>query len=877
MTSPACQVKDGAGSYVATANGVDVTPSNTVTINLISSAGVSTWSITCITTDELSNAATVTSALSVNSVAKTATFTAPVAGRAYRFQSTINGGIGPDGVYLPAYTTTFCVYTKTADDFRVGALDETFESNTTNGWTAAINELIRNGGGGGSATVNDDIAKSAGSDIDRVRGIRGVAISGSDGAPSVIGASLVYNAVGGGSYKRKKPTPPDWYDVTDYGADPTGATYSDAAFVAAIAAMGPAPTPSPSFTPEAWRGATLYVPSGTYKFASTLVLNRSIHLLGAGDAGGQYSQCVFLFDKGITGIRIPAPAQDPAGGRGDYVHVERLALYSGTFNWTTPSPFPYWQASHTYAVGAIVVPTEVTFSGYALRAKTITTGTTGATEPAWPTGTTVAAPTAGDTYADSGVTWEVIYAHAIEVRSQFVRIENVVGRRFPGNGIDNVASYSSGSLASLNYYEHNQFDYNGGHGAFFFGDDSNVCLVQRNSFTNNRGFGLHDKSFLGITAVANHTSVNYGGTPYWCSNGDYVGNYAEGGQGAIVLDGTGVTWMGGILGAGEFDGFSDRYRKPWSAGATIAVGDTRRPTADNGYYYYAQSITTGLTHATTEPTWPIGAGKIVVDNGVTWRCYGFTRVGAGTALGYNGRNVRVESLVSASKLVSYVGNHGTTPTAFAWSWYDPADSTEKKTYAIEYDSSGDWKFNNVSSGQTAMFLTTGTGNWPSYGAGYAAFARGFILGGGGGGYCRMFGGSAAPGGTWVQGDTVINVLPTAGAPIGWRCISAPSTWEAIMPADGAAVAMGALDIDWSKSHSFTKTLAAGANTFTFSNVAAGKRIMVRVTGATSTLTWPTVKWAGGTPPTQTSAGTDVYELWNDGTATYGSIFSANAS
>ena len=82
---------------------------------------------------------------------------------------------------------------------------------------------------------------------------------------------------------------------------------------------------------------------------------------------------------------------------------------------------------------------------------------------------------------------------------------------------------------------------------------------------------------------------------------------------------------------------------------------------------------------------------------------------------------------------------------------------------------------------------------------------------------------------------------------------------------GAAIAVAALEIDWALGAVFTKTLAAGANTFTFSNQASGMVIVVRVTGAASTLTWPTVKWAGGAAPTQTASGIDVYTFVHDGT------------
>lgn len=93
---------------------------------------------------------------------------------------------------------------------------------------------------------------------------------------------------------------------------------------------------------------------------------------------------------------------------------------------------------------------------------------------------------------------------------------------------------------------------------------------------------------------------------------------------------------------------------------------------------------------------------------------------------------------------------------------------------------------------------------------------------------------------------------------------------------GAAVAVSAMAIDWSLGQVFTKTLAAGANTFTFANQASGMVIVVRVTGAASTLTWPTVKWAGGVAPTQTASGTDVYTFVHDGTSIYGSVVQAMA-
>lgn len=93
----------------------------------------------------------------------------------------------------------------------------------------------------------------------------------------------------------------------------------------------------------------------------------------------------------------------------------------------------------------------------------------------------------------------------------------------------------------------------------------------------------------------------------------------------------------------------------------------------------------------------------------------------------------------------------------------------------------------------------------------------------------------------------------------------------------AAQAVAALAIDWATGQVFTKTLGAGANTFTWSNQASGMTIMVRVTGAASTLTWPSgIRWAGGVTPTQTASGTDVYTFVHDGTSIYGSVVQAMA-
>jgi hypothetical protein len=88
-------------------------------------------------------------------------------------------------------------------------------------------------------------------------------------------------------------------------------------------------------------------------------------------------------------------------------------------------------------------------------------------------------------------------------------------------------------------------------------------------------------------------------------------------------------------------------------------------------------------------------------------------------------------------------------------------------------------------------------------------------------------------------------------------------------------AMGALAIDWSLGNSFTKTLASGGNTITFSNDTNGETITVCLTthASGSTVTWPAgVKWSnGGAEPTQTATGgaIDIYTLKKIAGTVYG--------
>lgn len=156
MASPICQVKDGAGSYVGTTNGVDVTPGNTISIQLAPASipGVTNWFLQVIGTDETT---TIPALVGVSNLTNevtggptaTVTFTMPVGnGKAIGIKSSVLANVGP------SLDTTFGVYSLTDFSTRVGFVTETREGDTNFGWATKVNPLIRNGGSGSGGPDN---------------------------------------------------------------------------------------------------------------------------------------------------------------------------------------------------------------------------------------------------------------------------------------------------------------------------------------------------------------------------------------------------------------------------------------------------------------------------------------------------------------------------------------------------------------------------------------------------------------------------------------------------------------------------------------------------------------------------------------------------
>ncbi len=186
MSSPICTVKDGAGSPQVTTTGyATVTPAATVTIALADVTGVGAWSITCIATDETTDAATITASLTVNVVNKTATFTAPAASKAMIFRSQVNIGRDANGENA-ALTTTFKIATLTAVSLVVGALNEELEHSSTFGWLPIVNGIVRSYAG-----ATPDASASVKGIVQLTNNLGGTAT-----APTVVGLTIPSEAQG---------------------------------------------------------------------------------------------------------------------------------------------------------------------------------------------------------------------------------------------------------------------------------------------------------------------------------------------------------------------------------------------------------------------------------------------------------------------------------------------------------------------------------------------------------------------------------------------------------------------------------------------------------------------------------------------------------
>lgn len=134
--SPSVVVSDSGGAYQSTPNGVNVGAGDAISVQLANAAGVSTWTLACVGTDDLSTAPTISVFGTGNN---TRGFTAGGLGTAFLFQSTVTDFQDPPQQYI----ATFEVFVLAANGNRVIATNERFEGNAVYGWITKLNGYLR--------------------------------------------------------------------------------------------------------------------------------------------------------------------------------------------------------------------------------------------------------------------------------------------------------------------------------------------------------------------------------------------------------------------------------------------------------------------------------------------------------------------------------------------------------------------------------------------------------------------------------------------------------------------------------------------------------------------------------------------------------------
>lgn len=154
-----------------------------------------------------------------------------------------------------------------------------------------------------------------------------------------------------------------------------------------------------------------------------------------------------------------------------------------------------------------------------------------------------------------------------------------------------------------------------------------------------------------------------------------------------------------------------------------------------------------------------------------------------------------------------------------------------------------------------------------------------------------FGGGGGGSASISTATDVVLSNPATGQFLGYNTGTAKwNNTPAALPTGGGvetvstnSAATGAVTLNLANGNVFNVTMT-GNVTFTFSGATSGKAcsfglyLSQDATGS-RTVTWPTVKWAGGTAPTltTTASATDVlvFESLDGGTTWYGSLVGAN--
>jgi hypothetical protein len=743
-------------------------------------------------------------------------------------------------------------------------------------WFASADVYGNAGAGGGGGSVADDIAKHAGGAIDRVRGFRAVPLGGSDGDTPPIGGTWTYNEVATASFKAKKPVPPGHYDLVDFG----GIADWKSGVTATTSSSSPVVTVTDSSGFHAGDKIAIDGVTGTRTVLSvggptslTLTANAGASVVGSDIYHDNYDAFVatlayLLADKNAV-RKVVASGWFFIGQQvtiAQTIHLEGSGDVRATINATGPgersSPGTWF-----------IFPKDVT--GFRLKAPHAS-DPGGHTQSAERTRLRNFAITCNDGTTTSG---HGIYS-SIEFIAEAVTIENM-----GGNGFYLFASAGDGNvdLSVLdNCYAKNCHD-----GFHIEGSEANVCrVIACNAFVN-RNVGFYDLSGNGgtTTYVGCHASGN--ATFNYQTDGTYNGSalincYNEDVNNCSFVSGTGI-WNGTVAESSTSDAFEIRggqmtrapilYRN--SRGARVVesiMGETTSGTSmqlaklvifEDDDISIRSSIAF-MFNSDADPWWTWKVNGSDNYDMMRYPTHIYERSpGPWFPNGlYLGRDNDVHVVLQAGTDVADRRRGGTPIT------YEVGDSVKNAV-----PTEGDWIEKRCIDAGTIDGASVFSGTATTNGSADVVLSSstGIEIGqhlnisGVGNGPHKITGNPATN--TWT-------VTPTPDTTVGpgASVTFATPIFETVLNPTPPAHSMVALDVDWSLSSVFYKSLASGANTITFSNVRNGKSIDVRVTanGGGSTVTWPsTMKWVSGTPPTFGAGETHVIHIVSDGIAVYG--------
>lgn len=215
-------------------------------------------------------------------------------------------------------------------------------------WYASADPYANAGVGGGSGgSVADDIAKHAGSAIDRVRGFRGVPLDGNDGDAPPIGGAWTYNEQSTNSFKAGKPKMPGHFDVRDYGAvgdfdfNTLTGTDDHAAFVATLAAMAAWSYGNPNQAAKLICDGQFYL-SNTLEIRQTCVIQGtgrttpSIPVAPTSPNGRSQPGSALVFPSDVDGLRFHSSIDGSNLGGAEQSVVRDLTVYCKFTRGTPP-------------------------------------------------------------------------------------------------------------------------------------------------------------------------------------------------------------------------------------------------------------------------------------------------------------------------------------------------------------------------------------------------------------------------------------------------------------------------------------------------------------------------------------------------------------